>query len=273
MTPVYPENTEVVVTVALPVFGGAPLIPSTVTRSVKDETGAIVSPAEEVPVEGSAPGGAITSMDITIPASINGIPGRRAARVVDVQFTTDKGVFDAQVIYLLESPEQLQRLKNSFVNAAEAQMTRRDMPRLDGWDAATEAERVAALVTAYRSLCRLTYRYRNHEAILQSRLTWGDPNFDGYIYIVDIETLTDEEWAQVPDKVREAIQRAQMAEADTLLRGDPVGDKRRAGIISETVGESSMFFRQTPEVRMSVSKEALEYLSGYIYRDTRIARG
>jgi hypothetical protein len=264
MTPVYPENTEVTVTVDLP--ANATL--SAVTRTVLDETGVGISPSQ--PVSLPAPGD--VTIDITISANLNVSPGRRAARVVQVSFATDKGIFTSQVIYVIAKPDQLIPLENTFVSSAEAALTRLDMPALDGWDASDETNRNAALITAHRSLCKLSYRYKNNAAILQSRVTWGEPESSGYIYIVDIESLAAEEWAQVPILVRQALQRAQMAEADVLLKGDPVGDKRRAGIVSETVGESSMFLKQTPEVRMGVSAEALEHLAGYIFRQTRIAR-
>lgn len=267
-TPVHPENTDVVVTVTLPIFGGVSLIPSAVTRTVKDETGGIVSASQAVTV----PGGSITAMDITIPAALNAIPGRRAARSVEIAFTTTHGVFVVVETYLLEAAEQLTSLVNTFVTTGEALMTRRDLPALDGWDAALEADRNAALVTAHRSLCRLTYRYKNDAAVLQSRVTWGQPEYEGFVYVTDIESITLDEWASVPLIFRQALQRAQMAEADVLLRGDPVGDKRRTGIIMERTGEAAMSFRETPEVRQAVSREALDHLAGYIYRDRRIAR-
>lgn len=268
MTTVYTDSSDVIVTITLPVYAGVPLIPSVVTRTVKDETGAIISAAAPVTV----PGGLVSTMDIVIPAALNVIAGRRAARVIDVEFTTAKGTYAAQSIYLIETPDQLVFLTNSFVTAAEALMTRRDMPTLDGWDAAVEGDRVAALITAHSRLCRMTYRYKSNASVTQSRVTWGEPEDEGFTYIVDIETLTAEEWVVIPLIVRQAFQRAQMAEADTHLRGDPIGDKRRAGILSEKTGESAMSFGSTPEVRMAVSREALDYLSGYVFRSTRIAR-
>lgn len=267
MAPVYPENTDVEVTVSLPFHDGEPLIPTAVTRAVMDQTGAIISPAETVEV----PADIEDALTISIPAVLNGLGGvRRGARVVEFVLTTSRGQFTEQVIYLLEAPVQLVRLKNSFVTLAEAHLVRREMPALDGFDAADETSRIAALESAHRNLCRLTYRYKGVSS--QSRITWGEAEDQGYTYVTDIADLTMEEWAQLPDNFINALQRAQLAEADVLLRGDPVGDKRRAGVISETIGESSMFFRQVPEIRMPVSEEALEHVGQYVYRNNRIAR-
>lgn len=268
-TPVYTPHSTVKLTVAFPQPSGAPLIPSTVTRTVMDEAGVVLSPAEAVTV----PPEATNSIEIEIPAALNDLQGAqvRGARQVLVKFTTAAGEFEHVEVYLIEKSIILTRMQNSFVTYPEALMVRRDLVTLDGWDSASQADRVAALTFAHSNLCQMTYRFR--EGANQSRLGWepGNP-FGLWTYVYDIQLADEAEWNQYTREFKTALQRAQLAEADVLLKGDPVGEKRRAGIISETIGESSMFFRQVPEVRLAVSREALTHLKGYVFRESRIAR-
>jgi len=266
--PVFRENTQVTLTVAVPkdAAGGA-LTVTSVDLAVLDETGTVIAPEASV----TAPVAGAERFEAVLALAFNSIgASRRAARVVRVKMTTAEGVYETEELYLLEKPQQLEKLKNSFVTLGEAYMVARDMVGLDGWAAAEADERVAALVTAHRSLCRLTFRYKGTTS--QSRITWGQSAEIGYSYVTEIKDITEGEWTSTPEHFRTALMRAQLAEADILLQGDPVGEKRRAGIVSETIGESSMFFRQNPEVHLPISRAAMEHLAGYVYRDTRISR-
>jgi hypothetical protein len=64
------------------------------------------------------------------------------------------------------------------------------------------------------------------------------------------------------------LRKAQIAEANNIVENSPIRDKIRAGIISETIGESSMFFRQAYPVNKSgLSDEAEVYLKKWVYND------
>jgi hypothetical protein len=263
----FPENLAATVSVPLPLKDGAPWVPTSATFDVRDEAGVVILPTQPIDLDGVT-----DAVFVTVSGSVNNLAGRvRGARTVTVVLTYPDGTLTKTTSYLVQATLRLKRLTNSFVSEGEALMIRAEMPSLEGWDAASEDERLAALVTAHKSLCRLTLRYKRQTSM--SRVTWGEDEGSGYTYVYELDRLLDSEWDEIDPLVKTALQRAQMREADTLLRGDPVADRRRAGIISETVGESSMFFRQVPEVRGAVSREAMEEIGRYVVRSTRIARG
>lgn len=252
----FPENMAATISVPLPLKDGVPSVPVSATFEVRDEAGVVIAAAAALDLTGVT-----DALAVTVLGNLNGLEGKtRGARTVIVAMTFSDGGYVEPVSYLLIPALRLKRLTNTFVTDGEALITRSEMPALDGWDAAEKEDRTAALITAHRSLCRLTLRYKR------------DSEGAGYIYVTELDKLLDSEWAELPVEVQTALQRAQMREADILLRGDPVADRRRSGIVSETVGESSMFFRQVPEVRGPVSREAMEEIGRYVFRSTRIAR-
>lgn len=262
----FPENMAATISVPLPLKDGVPSVPVSATFEVRDEAGVVIAAAAALDLTGVT-----DALAVTVPGNLNGLEGKtRGARTVIVAMTFSDGGYVEPASYLLIPALRLKRLTNTFVTDGEALITRSEMPALDGWDAAEKEDRAAALITAHRSLCRLTLRYKRETSM--SRATWGDSEGADYIYVTELDKLLDSEWAELPVEVQTALQRAQMREADILLRGDPVADRRRSGIVSETVGESSMFFRQVPEVRGPVSREAMEEIGRYVFRSTRIAR-
>jgi hypothetical protein len=84
------------------------------------------------------------------------------------------------------------------------------------------------------------------------------------------QTLSD--WNTYPPRFQNALKRAQMLEANSILGGNQIADKRRDGIISETIGESKIFLNNRPPLRTPVTREALEALYGYLYYQSRVGR-
>lgn len=272
-TPTYKSGSTVPVTVPLPQYGGASLTPTAVTVVVHDEAGVVldtISPA--------LPGAGAEEIAFDIPANMNLLEPdtRKGARQVEVEFTTARGTFIETAHYLIESKTQLTPLLNTFQTYPEALMTRSDLAQAPGWDAVSDSMRIAALHLAHTAMCNLRYRYR--VGINNQRRVRGFPGtrFDSggvaYTTVTDIRNTLAWEWAEFPEEFKDALKRAQIAEANAQLQGDPIGDKRRAGIVSETIGESSMFLKQVPEVQLPVSREALEQLRGFITYNVGIAR-
>jgi hypothetical protein len=272
-TPTYKSGSTVPVTVPLPFVDGASLIPTAVTVAVHDEAGVVldtISPA--LPTVGAE------EIAFDIPANLNLLEpdARKGARQVEVEFTTSRGTFIETAHYLIESKTQLTPLVNTFQTYPEALMTRSDLAQASGWDAATDSMRIAALHLAHTAMCNMRYRYR--VGINNQRRVRGFPgtrfDSDGVAYttVTDIRNTLPWEWAEFPQEFKDALKRAQIAEANAQLQGDPIGDKRRAGIVSETIGEASMFLKQVPEVQLPVSREALEHLRGFITYSVGIAR-
>jgi hypothetical protein len=55
--------------------------------------------------------------------------------------------------------------------------------------------------------------------------------------------MTASVWQEYPAYFRDALARAQVIQANALLTFDPIADRRRAGVFSEKIGESSMMFK------------------------------
>ena len=272
-TPVYKSGTTVGITVALPVYGASVLIPTAISVSFRDETGVLIDTlSPTLPV---SPATTVT-FGVDGPSNTLGLNVRKGARTIETIFTTVQGTFTETTHYLLEATTQLVLLSNSFMTFPEALMIRSDLPAAPGWDSVTDSTRMAALMIAHWNLCAMVYKYRVGLAG-QSRISdFGGVTTDPYgrvfASVSDIRNTAAWEWAEFPDDFKTALKRAQLCEADSLLQGDPVADKRHSGIVSEKIGESAMTFLQVPEARFAVSRAALQYLSGFVVHSHRLSR-
>lgn len=273
-TPIYKSGTTVSIAVPLPQVGNSPVTPTAVTATVHDEVGVVLATiSPDLPQAGAG----VLVFDIPADKNLLNPNARKGARQVEVTFTADEGTFIETAHYLIEAKNQLAILGNTFMTYPEALMVRSDLPMLNGWDAATDSQRIGAMVVAHQSMCNLRYRYRVGATGSQRRLT-GFPGTSsdnsGRIWasVSDIRETLDWEWAEMPEDFKTALKRAQLVQADVQLAGDPIGDKRRQGIVSETIGEASMFLKSVPEVRLPVCAAALEHLRGYVTFSVGIAR-
>jgi hypothetical protein len=254
----YPVGTDVTVTIAFQDLNGDVLTPTGLTYTVEDGDGTVLAgPTTIASFTGD-------SVDITVPGSINNTTG---ARMVTLNITTADGVFESQAYYAVTASTRIVRLENSFQTYANALFMAADMPGLTGWQAACEADRMTALIEAYQRLTRMNYLVRWPLGVdFQMRVVipyWAN----GLVHITPRmwPLMTDELFSPYPDPFKHALYRAQVAEANEILTGDPAGDKRRAGILSESVGESSVMFRSgVAPYEGNVSRAAMRYLTGYL---------
>lgn len=277
MLSVFQSDTDVTVEVAVPSPGGTAITEAnSVEYAVFDETGAEV--VARAALAGYTNGDATVA--VTVDASDNALASgiARGVRRVEVYFDTDTGEHTSVSRYLINAINILSVTENSFVTYDEALMTAVDMNGLDGWAVASEDEQIAALISAYLRLVRLSYRYRTVADTDRIDTGWFDAyerDFYGrvYAYVPDIGNTTLTVWNETyPDDFKRALRRAQVQEADIILSGDPVGDMRQEGIISETVGESKVFLRPVPPVRTPVSRATMAELRGFIHKRTLVAR-
>jgi hypothetical protein len=159
------------------------------------------------------------------------------------------------------APIALLRLVNSFQTYPEAIQLSREIPGLVAWGAKTDIERSAALVEAYERLIRLGYRIPRPEVDTMDRIDSG--------LALDLsprhwEIMTIGDFDGLPARFTRALRKAQIAEAEDILGGDVIAGRRKAGLLSESVGESSMMFRTGKPLNLGISGAALAYLTGYI---------
>lgn len=262
MIPAHPEKTDVVVRVDFPQIDGTPITSTAIGYLVLDERGTTVREREEATPDGN-------SVEVTIPALANAlpIPGViRGLRTVRFLFETASGTRTVDTRYIIETHSKLIPMFNSFQTYEEALVNRLDLPSLDGWDFNAEAEHIPALITAHDRMCRAAYRYR----LAQNAVEYDERQM--YWYITSMRERTAQDFSAFPVNFQVALKRAQIYEADAVLSGDPVGDKRLDGVISETIGESKMFFSNKPPIRTPMCRKAMEVLAPYLYKAARLAR-
>ena len=288
-TPVFTAQTDVPVEVTLPLMGsGQPITATGITYSVADEMGIVIATGIVVtpPAVGSP------TVMFTVPSSyhvlgalvVNPATGSipfnaiRSLRTITTTITYSGGVDTDVQNYIIRSAQPLVRMVNSFLTMPETVLARYEMVNMDGWDASTDDQRIAALSEAWKAMTALRFRFPigvTSQSRIMDFFGISVDNVFGRIFMViaDISFYTDTDFQNWPLLFQQALQRAQMAQADNLLRGDPIGDKRNSGILSETTGESSMTFRKVPEVVMPVCPAALQQLRGYVTNTVLVARG
>jgi len=187
-------------------------------------------------------------LQVTILATDNTVAaeGVRESRLVKLYVTNSSGstsVIDH--IYAIQLDSQIAIMTNSYQTYQEAEMIAIDIPNLDGWLSSSEAQKQAALIESFHRVGKLTF------------------DVDG-AGIESINTMSVVDFSALSDHFKTSLKRAQVIEADAALGNDPISEKRQAGLMSETVGESSNMYRPGKPLLISVSRKALNALSGYI---------
>ena len=197
-----------------------------------------------------------TDTEITIPSLANVLaPGEiSGGRVVRLAIETADGIHQARETYVLRAYERLVPPRNSFMTDAAAQALAFDIPGLTGFAGADATDREAALIEAHARIARvpvtpvITPYYRR--AKVYDRHSWPD--------------VTADEFRTIHQGMKRAPMRAQLREANDILASDPVRDKRRSGVLSERIGESSVTLSPTTATETPASPEAMAELVGFI---------
>jgi hypothetical protein len=260
------------VTVNFPIAESLGTMPATASYRLLDENETVLL-EQDVPTD-PANGGVIITIDGThnvLPIDVirfayenHNVQAVRAARIVQITVAMSSGTYRATQTYLIEAGSLLAPGTNSFQTLTKANMVALDIPALNGWIAATDDQKIAAMVQARLNLGMLRYRYRFDD----NWMNYVMPEFALY----SITTLSQDEYLELPAQFRRDLERAQVIEADDLLNADPVLEKRRAGIVSETVGDSTTSFNPVRPNRGLVCPRAMQEMSRYVLRRTRLSR-
>lgn len=248
---VYRDGTTVKLTIPLTTDSGE-LIPSLVSVAYRVVDHNNVEVVPHTAVADFTPGD--SSVTLTIAGANNAVgTARRVLRIVEVATTDDAGtVLYLNSVYAVETAELLTKGVNSYQSYGAALITALDMPALDAWEAANERSRTQAMIEAYHRLGKLVYR-------IPYRLISGD--------IVSLNNWTQTEFDKLPEPFLTALRRAQLCEANIILEGnagDSVQKLREEGLMSKTVGESSMMFRPGQPLKLLVDRKTLDILSGFV---------
>ena len=269
VTQVYTAGSNVTADIEVPKYKDEVITASSISYDLYDQDEGEVS--TNVTVAGYQAGD--TTIEIETSAAQNDIGSAKfGARKLVVRFqTADDGEFTVVYRYLVSASSRLEMLANTFMAYDRALVTRMDFASLNGWDAASEDQRISALIHAHKNLTKLRFRFPPEETnpvASQSHLK----GLRTYTYVTDMSQIDQADWDTFTPSFKSALRAAQLLEADSLLAGDIIRDKREKGIVSETVGESKLFFNNRPPLRLGVSIDAFEQIQRFVHFSMKALR-
>lgn len=259
----YPPGMTVKVRIDFIDLNGDPVEPTSIVASVIDENG------EELDRFSPPFSPGDTDVEVSVPGILNGIQGVSGMRVVVLEMTTTDGDIPVSASYMLRAGARLEVLKNTFQTYEMATLLSADMVNLTGWELSDPDRRKSALIEAFRRLTRLNYRINSAPA-MDALVTI--PDRDRRILPSYWPYMTVDQWTALPQHFRSALCLAQITEASEMLTGDTVTRKRQQGLLSESIGESSMMFQSGKPLDLGVNAVSLKYIQTYIDQRIKIVR-
>lgn len=196
------------------------------------------------------------STTIDIDGDTNQIIGKRDARCLTVYLITAAGEYIEMIVYVLKGNMlELTVLQDSFMTFAESVLTRYTMAEeQEYFDMLNDEMKAIALEEGFNRIKRLKFKI-------------------GTAIYTDITSIPLQDFLALDANFLKAIKKAQIAEANSIVENSPIRDKIKAGIISETIGESSMFFSKSmPNNKYGgLSDDTYDYIKDYVYRDVSSA--
>ena len=261
----YLETQIVEIRVPFTDVNGAAIVPTDITAALYDGEDTLLMSFGSIafdPAEVEVP--------VVLHGSLNTLYGEELEEVrrLEVKLTHAGGAVIKKHVYAIEAEQSLQIMRNSFMTYETALLTARQFVNLVAFSGDTEARQKAALVEAFRRICTLSMRYTitDMDGKLETSHKIAASTWD----LVDADAFQ----TQLPTHFKRALRAAQLAEADDLLQGNVVARKQAQGIASETIGESSVTFRNGfgGQGSSGIGATALALLSGYLDRSVQIGR-
>jgi hypothetical protein len=193
-----------------------------------------------------------SSSILTIPASQNTTTAKRDARLLNCYLINASGEYVVSRAYMLKGNVlQLTPLTDSFMSFPQSVLVRVQMAEdQEYFDMLSDELKAIALEEAFNRLCKIKFKV-------------GDTT------ILDIKALDLSAFNALNADFLLDLKKAQIAEANSMVENSPIRDKIRSGIISETIGESSMFFKQSgfPVNKSGLSDDTEVYLKKWVFND------
>jgi hypothetical protein len=260
----YPENCDVTLTASFKDVSGTAGTPESVSARLLDMADIQIEALGAISI--TSPD---TDVEITISSAHNSIPEGvvRIYCVLEVTAQYESGPVVQRLPYGLRRAITLKLMDNSFMNYEYADMMSQDFANLSGWLSASEELRRVALQESYQRITQIPMKY----AVLNEL---GVPNERNEVVILRKTWIdaTQDDFASWPPHFQRVLRRAQMVETNELLQGDVIARKRRAGIVAESIGESSIQISGST-VDYGVSSDTLRALVGYVHFRMTIGRG
>ncbi len=224
-------------------FGAALTDPDSVSFQVLNESGVVI----EGPTSLTASGSIVEVFPNT------SLTGTRGYRLLQVLYAKGGDNYMEELEFVVEQFNLLEVGSNSFQTYPSAIVRSYDLTDIDSFRIATKQEKQIAMVTAFHALGTLNYFVTGR--------TYGQ-----------IDTLSAVEFEALNPRFVEALRKAQIVEANEYLSGDTPHKKRQMGVFSETIGESSMFFRTGKPLPLPVTRRSLDILRGYVVWEMGVGR-
>ncbi|MPS48546.1 hypothetical protein [Methylobacillus sp.] len=207
-----------------------------------------------------------TEANIYLLASTNTVSGDnlREVRVVELFVNDDVGTVRLEHIYAIEKEHILLEGVNSFQGYAKAIMTSMELSKIESWHLADKSDRIIALIQARHDFGALIFRqYIADED--QNRL-------NDMFSARDIRRLRPEAFRALPEEFKTALRRAQVLQADSILRTNEFQEYLEAGATDVTIGEARIVFNQVRKYEGQIDNRAMKELSRWVENRVRISR-
>ncbi|WP_065523413.1 hypothetical protein, partial [Klebsiella pneumoniae] len=217
---------------------------------------------------------------VTVPGAINAL-GERERDLRRVTLSVDAGgaFITKEQQYIVLRSFELSVPKQSFISIGEAQLQAIDM--LNGGSLLTGGEgdlrrqlieatkRIKSMSFSIRRIYGMDWDdYDRPQNMLQTStlpFRWaGQYTSD----IVDWDKLTDDDFMEFPEAFRNALALAVVNEASEIAGGSDIQRAREDGIVSESIGETTMAYRQGKGAVSIVAKTTWRMLLKYM--DNRV---
>jgi len=243
-----PGGNIVVVEAPYVDFAGAPVTPVSASYVVTDQDGNEVIASTPITIGG-------LSAFITIPGASNAVTAgvAREGRVLTMTVVTASTTHVSEIIYVLNAAQQLILLTNSFQTFPQSIVNGMDIGEIDTFKAATPREQITAMIEAFHQIVKLRFQVA------------------GTVY--SLMALSTTEFEELPADFKRALREAQILQSDFNLGGQELEKRIQEGVMAETIGESSMFLRPRPPLRLGISRKTLKALNRYMDWSLAAGRG
>ncbi len=252
----FPVGSDAVVEIPFWNNDGDPITPTGLSYRVTGSWGdEIVVPTVIANLTG-------TSTTITVPAAVFALPG---GYTIELSIAVGSQTFIQETIVGIVPVARLEFLRNTFLSRAGAAYVASSIPNLVYWVGAEKGDHEVALMEAFRRITLMSFS-----------VPWPTSNAQDRIEDDEQSIITPRMWplmtttafAEYPEHFRYALTHAQLIEANAVLASanDPLTARRRGGVFSEKIGESSIMFKSgvRPLDEDTISRAALNLLSQFL---------
>jgi hypothetical protein len=259
----YPEAFIVELTVPFTDLNDSPITPTALRAKLFDGEDTLLEDFGTIDISGVSGQKTITIASIYNELTDDEI---RQARVVKIELDTPSGTIFKRHSYVVEAEQTLEIMTNTFQTFETAQITAANYVNLSAWTSSDETRQRAALSEAYGRICSIPMKYCPRDDLGQNTLS-----SEQHITRAGWLDVSKDAFSALPTHFRKALRAAQLLEANELLAGDSAGRRHRAGIVTETIGESSVTLR-SGQINYGVSQNTLAALAGYVAFNVKLTR-